>query len=313
MTRLIFMGTPDFAVPTLEKLAQAEYELVGVYTQPDKPAGRGRKLESSPVKDWAAAHQLPIFQPRTLRAPEPQAELAALYPDVIVVAAYGLILPRAVLDLPPHGCINVHASLLPCYRGAAPIAAAILNGETRTGITIMQMDEGVDTGPMLMQSVLEIAPTDTTATLSARLARLGADLLGQALPHWLAGQLAAQPQPETGASFAPRLSKAAGCIDWMLPAVVIEQRIRAFDPWPGAFTTWRGQRLKINRASVALVTPSVVDCRPGQVVEWAGNIGVMTGAGVLELYEVQLAGKRVMGIAEFLCGHAACVGAQLGD
>jgi methionyl-tRNA formyltransferase len=311
MTRLVFMGTPEFAVPTLERLVASDYAIVGVYTQPDKPAGRGRKLAASPVKELAVAHNLPVFQPRTLRAPEAHAELAALQPDVIVVAAYGLILPQAALDLPPHGCINVHASLLPKYRGAAPIPAAILNGDETTGITIMRMDAGVDTGPMLAQAALPLCADDTTGALTARLAQLGADLLGQTLPRWLAGEIAPQAQDEAQATFAPRFCKEDGRLDWTLAAVDLERRIRAFDPWPGAFTTCHAKRLKVNRAR-ASDFQSDANWQPGQVI-WCGDrVGVVTGQGVLELLEVQMEGKRSTQVADFLCGQPDFVGMCLG-
>ncbi len=312
MTRLVFMGSPDFAVPALGKLAlMPDCNLVGVYTQPDKPAGRGHKLLAPPIKVFAAKRNLPVFQPRSLREPEAQAELAALQPELIVVAAYGLILPRPVLELPPHGCINIHASLLPKYRGAAPILAAILNGENLTGITLMQIDEGVDTGPMLAQARLPIRPDDTTGTLSARLALLGADLLAQTLPGWLAGEIQPQAQDEAQASFAPRLSKEEGRLDWTQPAIALERRVRACDPWPGTFTLWNNKRLKIIKSQISNLK-SEISNQTGQVVQWDGGVGVVTGAGVLELLEVQLEGKRAVCALDFARGQAGFIGAQLG-
>jgi methionyl-tRNA formyltransferase len=311
MTRLIFMGTPEFAVPILDKLVSAgTYQIVAVYTQPDRPAGRGHKLAVSPVKAYAAARALPVFQPYRL-LPEAQAELAALRPDVVVVAAYGLILRQAVLDLPPHGCINVHASLLPKYRGAAPIQAAILHGERTTGITIMRMDAGVDTGPLLAQAKLPIQPDDTSSTLEARLAELGADVLAHTLPAWLAGQIQPQAQDEAQASLAPRLRKEDGRLDWSRPAEELERRVRALDPWPGTFTTWEGRRLKVLESRIAN-SKSQISCQPGQVLRWDGGIGVVTGKGVLELLQVQLECKCAMDAADFVCGHPAFVCAQLG-
>ncbi len=313
MTRIVFMGTPDFAVPSLDRLASSrEYEIAGVYTQPDKPAGRGHKLLAPPVKQFAAARNLPIFQPPTLRAQEAQAELVALHPDVIVVAAYGLILPRAVLDLPPRGCVNVHASLLPRYRGAAPILAAILNGDDVTGITIMQMDDGVDTGPILAQAELPISPDDTTGTLTKRLAQLGAELLAETLPRWLAGQIAPRTQDNTQATLAPRLSKEEGRMDWSLSAAQLERRVRAFDPWPGTFTIWQGKRLKINKSQISNTQCPPPNTRVGQVVRWDGSVGVVTGEGVLELLEVQLEGKRAMCAMDLARGQPAFIGARLG-
>jgi methionyl-tRNA formyltransferase len=285
---------------------------VGVYTQPDKPAGRGHKLLASPVKEFAAARNLPLFQPRTLRSPEALADLIALHPDVIVVAAFGLILPRPILDLPPHGCINVHASLLPKYRGAAPILAAILNGESVSGVTVMQIDEGVDTGPMLAQAELPVRPDDTTGTLTARLALLGADLLAQTLPGWLAGQIKPQAQDDVQATVAPRLNKEDGHMDWSLPASMLDRRVRAFDLWPGTFTTWNGKRLKINKSQISNFKSQISNLQPGQVVRWEDGVGVVTGEGVLELLQVQLEGKRAVGAIDFVRGHPDFVGAQLG-
>ncbi|MBN1890022.1 MAG: methionyl-tRNA formyltransferase [Thermoflexales bacterium] len=320
MTRLIFMGTPEFAVPVLDKLVSAgAYEILAVYTQPDRPAGRGRKLNASPVKAYAAARALPVFQPDRL-LPETQAELSALRPDVIVVAAYGLILRQAVLDLPPHGCINVHASLLPKYRGAAPIQAVLLDGERITGVTLMRMDAGVDTGPLLAQAELPIYPDDTSDTLSARLAELGADLLAHTLPAWLAGQIRPRAQDESQASLASRLGKRDGCLDWSRPAEELERRVRAFDPWPGTFTTWEGKRLKIIKAQIPSSKFQIATqggksqtSQPGQVVQWDSGVGVVTGKGVLELLRVQAECKCAMDAADFVCGHPAFVGAHLGQ
>lgn len=334
MTRIVFMGTPEFAAPALERLASsAEYQIVGVYTQPDRPAGRGRKLTISPVKEFALARGLPVLQPTTLRTAEALTELIALQPDVIIVAAYGLILPKPVLDLPPHGCLNIHASLLPRYRGAAPIPAAILNGEELTGITIIKMDEGVDTGPMLAQMGLDIRPDETTATLTPRLARLGAEMLAQVLPHWLAGQIQPEAQDESRASFAPRLSKHDGRLDWSQPAIELERRVRAFDPWPGTFTMWQGKRvgvrkveggkwkvesgrLKVESAylppSTFHLQPSTFNLLPSTVIRWDDHIGVVTGDGVLELLEVQLEGRRPMRALDFARGQPNFVGSQLG-
>ncbi len=248
MTRCVFMGTPEFAVPSLAALLRAGYDVVGVLTKEDQPAGRGQKLVASPVKQLAQAHGLTIQQPSTLRTAEAQAALAGLAPDVIVVAAYGLILPQEVLDLPRFGCINVHGSVLPRWRGAAPIAAAILAGDVEAGVSIMRMDAGVDTGPMLSAAYLPIAADDTTGTLTPKLAALGADLLARTLPRWLAGELAPIPQPEEGATYAPRITKEEGQIDWSEPAVLIERRVRAYQPWPTAYTRWNGQGLKMLRA-----------------------------------------------------------------
>ncbi len=309
MTRIVFMGTPDFAVQVLTALADA-HQVVGVVTQPDRPAGRGRRLTASPVKQVALERGLPLHQPRSLRTPEALAQLVEWSPDVIVVAAFGQILHQDVLDLPPHGCLNVHASLLPRWRGAAPVAAAILAGDQITGVTIMRMDRGLDTGPILAQREEPIRPDDTQATLEGRLARLGATLLVETLPAYLAGDLLPHPQPEEGVTYARQLRKEDGLLDWSLTAVELDRRVRAFAPWPGAFTTWRGKQLKVLRA-----TPMPGwrgDAPPGTVVALADGAAVATGEGALRLDEVQLAGKRTMDVVAFLCGQPDCVGSRLG-
>ncbi len=306
MARTGFMGTPEFAVPILRALSQTQ-DVVGVYAQPDRPAGRGRKVTVSPVKEEALAHGLPIFQPKTLRSARVQDELRGLQPDVIVVAAYGLILPQAVLDTPPKQCLNVHASLLPKFRGASPIAFAILSGETQTGITIMLMDAGLDTGPILAQRAISIANDDTTGTLERRLSALGAVLLTDTLPRWLAGALTPQPQDDAGATHTRLLTKEDGLIDWSLSASEIVRRTRAFNPWPSAHTTWRGQPLKVLEAS-ARSTPAERGC----VYADDGAVLVGAGEGSVELVEVQPAGKRAMRAAEFLRGHRDMLGERLG-
>jgi len=307
--RVLFMGTPDFAVPTLRALVEGGYTLVGVVTQPDRPAGRGRALLASPVKQYAQAQGLDVWQPTTLRAPAAVAEIAARRPDVIVVAAFGMILRADVLALPPYGCLNVHASLLPRHRGASPIAAAILAGDAVTGCTIMRMDEGLDTGPILAQATLDIRADDTTTSLGARLATLGADLLVAVLPMWLEGAITAQPQPAAGATFCRPIRKEEGQIDWSLPAVAIERMVRAYTPWPGAFTFWEGQLLKITRAGVA---EGVAE--PGRVLAYGGSAvaAVGTGGGLLVLEEVQPAGRRPLPIRDFLAGRRSFLGARLG-
>ncbi len=306
-TRVIFMGTPEFSVPSLAALVEGGYDVVAVVTQPDRPAGRGRKVVPSPVKQYALDHSLKVLQPTSVRKPETVAELAALRPDVIVVAAYGKILPPEVLTLPPKGCVNVHASLLPRHRGAAPIVAAILAGDTITGTTIMLMDEGMDTGPILAQATLEIRPDDTAITLGQRLARQGAELLAATLPMWLAGEIHPQPQPEEGATVCRPIRKEHGRIDWTRPAIEIERMVRAYQPWPGAYTSWQGQPLKILRAHVA-----EGPAEPGKVIPWEGGAAVGTGQGLLVLEEVQPAGKRAMPIQDFLRGRPAFLEAQLG-
>ncbi|MCX6032935.1 MAG: methionyl-tRNA formyltransferase [Chloroflexi bacterium] len=311
MTRVVFMGTPEFAVPSLAALLREGYQVAGVLTRKDQPAGRGQKLEESPVKQLARTHGLALQQPATLRDPAARAALAALRPDVIVVAAYGLILPQTVLDLPRFGCVNVHGSVLPRHRGAAPIAAAILTGDPEAGVSIMLMDAGVDTGPVLSTASLPIAADDTTAALTAKLATLGADLLTATLPRWLAGEIIPTPQPATGATFAPRIEKSAGEIIWSEPASLIERRVRAYQPWPSAYTSWNGQRLKVLRARVGEGSGGR-DREAGMVI--AGEsyaAGVVTGQGVLWLEEVQLAGKRPLPIDVFLRGATGFVGSWL--
>lgn len=302
------MGTPEFAVPVLEALADA-HRVVGVVTQPDRPAGRGRRLAPSPVKQVALEHGLMLSQPHSLRTPEAVAQLSAWRPEVIVVAAFGQILPQDVLDIPPHGCLNVHGSLLPRWRGAAPVTAAILAGDEVTGVTIMQMDAGLDTGPVLAQREEPIAPDDTQATLEERLARLGAELLVETLVAYLAGSLLPRSQPDEGATYAGQLRKEDGWLDWSRPAVELDRRVRAFTPWPGAFTMWRGRRLKVLRAVPLPAWRGGVS--PGTVVALAGGVVVATGEGALRLEEVQLAGKRPMDIGAFLRGQRDFAGSVL--
>ncbi|MCX7853670.1 MAG: methionyl-tRNA formyltransferase [Caldilineales bacterium] len=306
--RTVFMGTPDFAVPSLQALlADPAYQVVGVVTQPDRAAGRGRERRASPVKHVALAAGLPVLQPERLREPAAFAELAALAPELIVVAAYGQILRPEVLNLPRFGCINVHASLLPRWRGAAPIAAAILAGDTVTGVTIMLMDPGMDTGPILAQQAEPILPDDTAATLGARLARLGADLLIRTLPDYLAGRIQPRPQPVEGVTVCRPLTKEQGRMDWNLPATTLARMVRAYDPWPGTYTTWEGQILKILAATTA---PG--EALPGHVLAWGEGAAVGTGEGLLVLQAVQPAGGRRMPIAAFRRGRPDFIGAVLG-
>jgi methionyl-tRNA formyltransferase len=304
-TRVVFMGTPEFAVPGLRALH--EHAIVaGVVTQPDRPAGRGRKLIESPVKRYAVSVGLPVIQPVRLREPDAMAQLAAWQPDVIVVAAFGQILKPALLDLPPHGCLNVHASLLPRWRGAAPISTAIAAGDAETGITLMQMDAGLDTGPILAKRAEPIRADDTTKTLTARLATLGAELLIAALPDYLAGALTPQPQDNTLATYAPQLKKEDGQLDFTRPAHELARRVRAFIPWPGAFARWNGQPLKILRAEV-------VDARgePGVVLATDAGPAIACGHGALLLQEVQPPGKRPMAAHAFARGARDFIGARL--
>lgn len=296
------MGTPEFAVPTLLKL-MATQEVVGVVTQPDRPAGRGQELRPSPVKVAAAAHHIPLYQPKSLKAPETIEPIRAWNPDMIVVAAFGQILRPHLLNLPPHGCLNVHASLLPRWRGASPIHHAILAGDTETGITLMQMDVGLDTGPMYVQKAIAVHPDETAATLHDRLAELGAEMIGAYLDDILAGLLRPQPQDDSLSTYAPMIQKEAGQIDWSKSAVEIDRHIRAMTPWPGAFTFWEGQMVKILRARPQ-TTPSPLTNTPGQVLPHADGVLVETGSGSLLVEQLQLAGKKVMAAQEFVRGRA---------
>jgi methionyl-tRNA formyltransferase len=309
MARIVFMGTPDFAVPVLDALTRTEHSIVGVYTRPDQPAGRGKELRASPIKQLALERGLEIFQPATLRKPENVAPLRALAPDAIIVAAYGLILPADVLAIPARGCINTHASLLPRHRGAAPIPAAILAGDRETGITLMQMDAGLDTGPMLATRAIAIDDADTTGTLTPKLARVAAELLIETLPQILAGTIASRAQDASRATMFKTIKKEQGQIDWTRPAIEIARRVRAFNPWPSTFTFWNGAQIKILRAQSA---ESKTNFEPGRVIEIGKEIGVATGDGVLILREVQLAGKRAMTIEEFVRGQRAFVSAIVG-
>ncbi len=302
MTRLVFMGTPAFARRVVEELwatADRGWDVVGVLTRPDQPVGRGQQVAMSPVKEFALAHAVPVQQPRTLRQPEPLADLAALQPDVIVVAAYGLILPQTVLDLPAYGCLNVHASLLPRHRGASPVTGALLAGDDVTGSTIMRMDVGMDTGPILTQASLAIEPGETARELTLRLAEQGARLLVDTLPRWLAGQLTPQPQDHSQATTTRLVRKEDGQIDWTLPAAQIAGQVRAYEPWPGAYTTWQGKLLKIRRAHAADGEPGT----PGRVQLAGSEVSVTCGTGRLVLLDVQLEGKRVTDALSFARGQ----------
>jgi len=304
------MGTPDFAIPALDSLALGEYEVVAVYTQPDRPAGRGRGLIPPPVKRAAAKYGLTVRQPLSLRQPEERESLADLSPEMIVLAAFGLLLPQAILDIPRFGCLNVHPSLLPKHRGASPVAAAILAGDEVTGVSIMLMDKGMDTGPVLAQQEAPVLPQDTTGSLTVRLAQIGAQLLMATLPLWLAGDITPQPQDNEKASYSQRISKESGSIDWHRPAVELWHRVRAFQPWPGCFTAWQGKILEVIEA-----IPLAGEGEPGRVVAIEGgkpaSVGVHTGEGVLGLLQLQLEGKRVMAAEEFVRGQRGFVGALL--
>ncbi len=299
MAKIVFMGTPALAVPILNALV-ARHDVIAVYTQPDAPAGRGKALAESPVKQAALAHGVAIYQPESLKPAEEVARLQALAPDLIVVAAFGQILRQDVLDIPPQGCINVHFSLLPRWRGAAPVSAAIAAGDAQTGVSIMRMDAGLDTGPVLSMRAIDILPDDTTASLTARLSELGAALLIETLPGWLAGAITPQPQATEGVTMAGRLKKEHGRIDWTRPAVEIERHVRAMHPWPGAFTEWRGKALKV---LAARLDRSENQRPPGAIFAEGEAFYAQCGDGVLRLLSVQLEGKRAMQADEFLRGQ----------
>ncbi|MBI4330816.1 MAG: methionyl-tRNA formyltransferase [Chloroflexi bacterium] len=344
---IVFMGTPDFAVPVLRALIDSGYSIAGVYTAPDKPRGRGQGLAISPVKKLALSCKLPLFQPPGLRSSGEVDALRALSPELIVVAAYGLILPRDVLAAPRRGCLNVHPSLLPRYRGPSPVSAAILAGESTTGVTIMLLDEGMDTGPVLARKEEPVLPEDTTGSLTERLAGLGAHLLLETIPLWAAGKITPAPQDNSRASYSKTLRKEDGEIDWSDHAERISRQVRAFQPWPGSYTFWKGKRLNVRQVSLAASgdtaaapPPGVAQASlpvrsplpvqvslpvqspprdrggpPGTVIsvptETGDLPGVLTGDGVLVLRRLQLEGKKEMSGQEFLRGQRDFTGSVL--
>ncbi len=302
--RVIFMGSPDFAVPALRALHDAGHEIAAVYCQPPRPAGRGQAVRRCPVHVAADTLGLPVRTPARLRTdPDAQAAFAALHADVAVVAAYGLILPQAMLDAPRRGCLNIHASLLPRWRGAGPIQAAILAGDGETGVTIMQMEAGLDTGPMLLRESVPITATTTTATLHDGLAAMGARLILRALDE----TPPPVPQPEDGVTYAPKLSRDDGRLDWTADAAALDRRVRAFDPWPGTFTTLDGVVFKVLAVSLE---PAPLSAAPGTVLDTA--LTVACGVGALRLTRVQLPGRGAMDAAAFLRGRPVAAGAVLG-
>ena len=324
MLRIIYMGTPHFSVPALETLIAhaapgallAEgYEIVTVITRPDKPVGRGKEIVFSPVKQAALAHGIPVWQPGSFKRAENVEALAAYAADLYIVAAFGQILPQAVLDLPRYGTLNIHASLLPKYRGVSPISEAILQGDSETGVTIMLIDAGIDTGPTLLEKRVPIAEDDTTGSLTEKLARLGAAALLEALPLWVAGKLTPQPQDEWLASYTHMLKKEEGLIDWQRPAARLAREVRAYSPWPGSSTSWRGKLLKVIAARAASC-PAEQQKPVGTVLlrKEGGqhDLLVVTGEDCLLIERLQLEGKKAMSADEFLRGYAQIVGERLG-
>ena len=307
MAKIVFMGTPDFAIPSLLALIE-EHEVAAVVTQPDRRAGRRRALRKSPVKRLACAAGIPALQPQNLRDPAAIDELKSVDADVFAVAAFGQILPQAVLDLPRSGVVNVHASLLPRWRGAAPIQAAIKAGDSESGVTIMKLDAGLDTGPLLSKRAVDLAADETGQSLHDRLAALGAELLRETLPPYLGGQIQPRAQDESLATYAPQIKKEDGLIDWSCSAASIERLVRAFTPWPGTFTNWRSGQLKIVAGFAGRG-----DAGAGQVVECGGQIAIGTGDGLYFPTELQLAGKRKLTVSAFVNGYGDFVGSNLGN
>ncbi len=318
---IVFLGTPAFAIPSLHRLADEGYEIAAVYTQPDRPAGRGRHLTPPPVKTAALAMSLPVRQPESLGDPSALADLASLHPEVGIGVAYGQILPQEVLAIPPKGVLNIHPSLLPRHRGASPIPTAILAGDRETGATIMLMDPGMDSGPILAQRSLPIEDQDTAGTLAEKLAPLAADLLADTLPRWLRHEINPQPQDHSLATKTPLLKKEDGAIDWSLPAVRTWRQVRAHNPWPGAYTTMDGQILHIWEAWAlpgegpppGTVVPLTEERRPELPPQVDGDaFAVQTGDGLLAVLSVQRQGRRRVTAAEFLRGARDFIGCSLG-
>lgn len=309
--RVIFMGTPDFATGTLEEIVKAGHEVVGVVTQPDKPKGRGKTMMPTPVKETALKYNLPVYQPRKVREPEFVELLRSLKPDVMVVAAFGQIITKEILEMPKYGCINVHASLLPAYRGAAPIQWAVINGDKESGVTIMQMDEGIDTGDMIEKAVVPIAEDETGGSLFDKLSHTGAKLCVKVLKDLEEGTAVGEKQPEESTTpYAKMIDKKMGEVDWKKSAKEIEQLIRGLNPWPSAYTKVHGKTLKLWKAKVLLETSQM---KPGQIVKVTkDSLAVQTGQGMLEIQELQLEGKKRMDTSSFLRGYALAEGESFG-
>lgn len=308
--KIIFMGTPEFAVSSLQALLDSRHEVVAVVTQPDRPRGRGRKLTAPPIKDLALQAGVEVLQPVAIKTEAFRDELASYQADIFAVTAYGRILPGPLLNIPPMGTINVHGSILPKYRGAAPVQWAILNGETEAGVTIMQMDEGLDTGDILLPGAIPVAPDDTAATMALKLAELGGRLLVEALDKLQAGELKPQPQDNSLVTLAPPLTKEQGQIDWFEPALAISCRIRGLDPWPTAYTFLHGKRLRLFQPEIVSNSDS---SEPGTICAADKNgLLIATGLESLLIKEVQLAGSKRMAVGPFLQGHKLTPGIRLG-
>jgi methionyl-tRNA formyltransferase len=307
--RVVFLGTPEFAVPSLDALVTSGHSVLAAFTQPDRPKGRGQQLAESPVKQAALRLGIPVFQPERVRRPESFEQLRSFQTDLMIVVGYGQIIPQSIIDLPPFGILNVHASLLPKYRGAAPIQWAIANGETTTGVTIMQVDAGLDTGDMLSRTVTEIGPEETAPELSVRLAAMGALLLVRTIADIEAGKAQREKQNDSEATLAPILKKEDGRVDWIASANQIDNRRRGFTPWPGSYTTFRGQPLSLIRTELA----GERSIPPGLVNVEGRNLLVGTGEGALVVSEVQPGGKKRMSAEAFINGYKPKAGERMGD
>ncbi len=308
--RVVFMGTPEFAVPALNAILEAGCDIIGVYTRPDRRSGRGKRFTAPPVKQAAIELGLPVFQPASLRRDAKYKEhIASLQPDLIVVAAYGLFLPADILKVPPLGALNIHPSLLPKHRGPSPVAAAILAGDTTTGATIMQLDEGMDTGPIITQSEVSIGAEETTEELTAHLFDIGANLLTEIIPQWRSGAITPTPQNEADATVSSLLTREDGMINWFDSAAHIARQTRAYHPWPSSFTHWNGRQIKVIRASPLNTSDGSA---PGTVISVPQGIAVATGRGALLLHRVQIEGRQVICIDNFVRGYHNFIGSQLG-
>jgi methionyl-tRNA formyltransferase len=314
--RVVFMGSPQFAVPPLERLLENGHQVVAVYTPPDRPAGRGRASTPPPFKIAAESRNIPVIQLSDLKSAEAAAQLASLRPEAVVVAAFGQILPPRILDIPCYGCLNIHPSLLPKFRGPSPVPAAVLAGDQFAGVSLMRLNAGMDSGPIFSRAQIPVLPFDTSQTLLEKLFKIGAAMLTEILAVLPAGNLIPEPQNEAEASFTREISREDGRIDWALPADKLWRQVRAYQPWPGAYTYWHGKQLKLLEV---VPLPATNDCEHGRVVELPdpksgpGYFGVATGNGVLRVLRLQIEGKRAMLADEFLRGQPDFIGAVLGE